>query len=253
MQKLPPPTLHHLSSSSSLRVLWALEELFLSSGLEYNLKNYKRVKGRAPEDLKTVFPLGKSPVLEIPGVNLFRPLPFLHDDSSNNNEIKTIMTESRLILQLLSDKYSNGEWVPETAEDKERDSYFLEFANSSLTGVVNSILYFEIIPTMSPWLVRPLMSAIFNPIAKILKQGLDPHFDLMERALSDEKPWFSGSKIGLADFTLTFPMDTAVQRQFLDEKKYPKLAGWVKRVHDRPAYQNALKKGGSYDLIRYDN
>lgn len=251
-QKLPSPTLHHLSSSSSLRVLWALEELSRSGGKEYNLKNYKRVKGRAPEELKKVFPLGKSPVLEIPGVNLFRPLPFLHDDD-NNNETKTIVTESRLILQLLSDKYSDGEWVPETYEDKERDTYFLEFANSSFTGVVNSIIYFQIIPTMSPWLVRPIMSAIFNPIAKILKQGLDPHFDLMERALSDEKPWFSGAKIGLADFTLSFPMDTADQRQYLDEKKYPKLADWVKRVHDRPAYQNALKKGGSYDLVRYDN
>ncbi|RAO70079.1 uncharacterized protein BHQ10_006091 [Talaromyces amestolkiae] len=250
-QKLPPPTLHHLSSSSSLRVLWALEELSLSGGLQYNLRNYKRVKGRAPEELKKVFPLGKSPVIEIPGVNLFRPLPFLHDD--NNNETKTIVTESRLILQLLSEKYSNGEWVPDAGDDKERDSYFLEFANSSFTGVVNSVIYFEIIPTMSPWLVRPLMSAIFNPIAKILKQGLDPHFDLMEHALSDEKPWFSGAKIGLADITLSFPMDTADQRQFLDKDKYPKLASWVKRVHERPAYQNALKKGGSYDLVKYDN
>jgi glutathione S-transferase len=234
-------------------VLWALEELSLSSGLEYNLKSYKREKGRAPEELKKVFPLGKSPVLEIPGVSLFRPLPFIHDGNHNNNETKTIVTESRLILQLLSEKYSNSEWVPETDEDKDRDTYFLEFANSSLTGVVNSILYFQIVPAYSPWPVRPLMYAIFNPIAKILKQGLDPHFDLMERALSDEKPWFSGAKIGLADLTLSFPMDTAYQRQMLDEKKYPKLAGWVKRIHDRPAYQNALKKGGSYDLIRYDN
>lgn len=251
-QKLPSPTLHHLSSSSSLRVLWALEELSLSHGLEYNLKNYKRVKGRAPEELKRVFPLGKSPVLEIIGVNLFRPLSFIHDDN-NDNETKTIVPESRLILQLLSDKYSNGEWIPETEEDKERNTYFLEFANSSFTGVVNSVIYFEIIPTMSPWLVRPLMSAIFNPITKILKQGLDPHFALMERALSDEKPWFSGAKIGLADFTLSFPMDTADQRRYLDNRKYPKLAAWVERIHSRPAYQSALRKGGSYDLVRYDN
>ncbi|EED20676.1 glutathione S-transferase, putative [Talaromyces stipitatus ATCC 10500] len=230
-QKLPPPILHHLSSSQSLRILWALEELSLSSGLEYNLKCYKRQNARAPAELKTVFPLGRSPILEVPG---------------------TIVTESRLILQFLSDKYSNGEWIPETDEDKDRDTYFQEFAIATLNGILNSILYFQIIPPNSPWLVRPLMYAIFNPIVKIFSQDIDPHFSLMERALSDEKPWFSGAKIGLADINLSWPMDSAKQRGYLDEKKYPKLADWLRRVHERPAYQNALKKGGSYDLVKFD-
>lgn len=232
-------------------MLWALEELNLSTGLEYNLKCYKRLRGRAPEDLKQIFPLGKSPILEIPQPGVFQPLSFVPEENENP-ATKSVITEARLILQLLSDKYSNGEWVPETVEDRDRDTYFQEYANASLSGVMTSVLYFEVVPPNAPWLVRPLLYAIFNPIAKMFRNGCDPNFSFMERALSDDKPWFSGAKIGLADFNLSFPMDMASQRGYFDEKKYPKLDDWLKRVHQRPAYQSALKKGGSYDLVRFD-
>ena len=57
----------------------------------------------------------------------------------------------------------------------------------------------------------------------------------MENALSEERPWFAGEKVGLADFLLSFPMDMAEQRKYLDAGKYPRVVGWLKRVHERPA------------------
>jgi len=55
-------TLHHLNQSRSKRIVWLLEEL----GLDYNLVAYQRDASTflAPESLKKVHPLGKSPVLE---------------------------------------------------------------------------------------------------------------------------------------------------------------------------------------------
>ncbi|WP_312667536.1 glutathione S-transferase N-terminal domain-containing protein, partial [Escherichia coli] len=54
-------TVHHLNQSRSHRVLWALEEL----GLTYEIVRYQREKSMlAPDSLKKVHPLGKSPVLE---------------------------------------------------------------------------------------------------------------------------------------------------------------------------------------------
>lgn len=249
MESLPAPILHHLSSSQSMRVLWALEELALAHGLEFELKSYKRQKARAPAELQKVFPLGKSPILEVPGVELYRPLNFLDNDAETK---RTVLTESRLILQFLSDKYSKGEWVPATEEHRQRDTFFQEFANSTVSGVVDRIAYFQLIPLGSPWIVRPLMNVIFNPIESVFRTFVDGPFELMERALTDETPWFSGSTIGLADFNMMWPLDGASQKKLIDEKKYPKVADWLKRVHERPAYQNALKKGGSYDLVRYD-
>ncbi len=54
-------TVHHLRVGRPLFTLWLIEEL----GLDYNPKIYERNDmGRAPPELKTVHPLGKSPVIE---------------------------------------------------------------------------------------------------------------------------------------------------------------------------------------------
>ncbi|KAH8691427.1 hypothetical protein BGW36DRAFT_52274 [Talaromyces proteolyticus] len=245
---LPAPILHHLSSSQSMRVLWALEELAIQHGLEYSVKYYKRQQGRAPAELKQIFPLGKSPILEIPGVEVYRPLKFV---GSSGEIKKTLITESRLILQFLSDKYSSGEWLPND-EDKDRDIFFQEFANSTLSVIIDRITYFQIIPAKSPWIAKPLLYLIFNPIASMFRKNVDEPFELMERALSDDKPWFSGKDLGLADLNMIWPIDSAHQKKYLDEKKYPKLAKWLTKIHERQAYQSALEKGGSYDLVGYD-
>ncbi len=53
-------TVHHLNNSRSQRVLWLLEEL----GLPYEIVRYQRLPSiLAPPELKTIHPLGKSPVI----------------------------------------------------------------------------------------------------------------------------------------------------------------------------------------------
>lgn len=242
---LPAPILHHLSSSQSMRVLWALEELALAHGVEYSVEYYERQRGRAPAEMREIFPLGKAPILEIPGVELFHP------QNMASSEKKTVVTESRLVLQFLSDTYSKGEWVP-APEDKDRDTWFQEFANNTFLPVCDRITTFEIIPPNTPWIVRPLISALFNPIIKIFRKDVTAPMDLMEGALSDSKPWFAGAKMGLADLNMIFPMDVAVQRKYFDASRYPKLMEWHKKIHQRQAYANARKKGGSYDLVTFD-
>ena len=53
----------------------------------------------------------------------------------------------------------------------------------------------------------------------------------------------------MADFLLSFPIDMAEQRKCFDAGKYPVVAGWLKRVHERPAYKRALEKGGVYKFL----
>ena len=54
-------TVHHLNNSRSQRILWLLEEL----NQPYEIKFYERDAETqlAPESLKKVHPLGKSPVV----------------------------------------------------------------------------------------------------------------------------------------------------------------------------------------------
>lgn len=57
--------LHHLNDSRSFRILWLLEEI----GQPYEIIRYQRDKKThlAPETLRNIHPLGKSPVIELDG------------------------------------------------------------------------------------------------------------------------------------------------------------------------------------------
>lgn len=69
-----PPTLHHLFSSQSLRILWALEELSAANSQPYSLKTYKRQKGTAPPRAADNFSFGrKSDPRYRPSTRISRP------------------------------------------------------------------------------------------------------------------------------------------------------------------------------------
>ena len=87
---------HHLNNSRSQRVLWLLEEL----DLPYEIMRYQRNKLTmlAPEALKHVHPLGKSPVIE--------------DDGST-------LAETGLIVEYLVDRYG-----PDLAPSRDSDLYW---------------------------------------------------------------------------------------------------------------------------------
>lgn len=232
---VPELTLHHLSSSQSHRILWALEELKLPC----TLKNYRRKRGSAPE-LTSVFPLGNAPILEVNDPNILTyPKP-------------GIITECTRIFQYLADHHAQGAWTPKTPQDQVRNTYWIAFSETTLASNVDQIMLFDIMPPNAPWFVRPLIKGFCNVVANIRKPPLEKRFALMEDALSEDQPWFAGRELGLADLCVSWPMDMASQRGYLDAAKYPKVAAWVKRVHGRPAYQAALKKGLSYNLVTFD-
>jgi glutathione S-transferase len=140
----------------------------------------------------------------------------------------------------------------QNANDKRRNEYWQEFAGATLTPKVDFVMLFDIIPPHMPWFVRPLVRAFCNGVANVYKEMLVRPFKLMEDALSEERPWFAGERLGQADLLMSWPMDMAFQRGYFDVSLYPKVAEWLKRVHERPAYKRALEKGGSYNLITFD-
>ncbi|SON52192.1 glutathione S-transferase family protein [Vibrio tapetis] len=102
-------TLHHLNKSRSKRIIWLLEEL----ELDYQITPYQRdsVTFLAPPELKSVHPLGKSPVLE---------------------DGDLVVTESGAITEYLIDKYGKGALSPERGTQAYTEySQWLHFAESS--------------------------------------------------------------------------------------------------------------------------
>jgi glutathione S-transferase len=101
-------TLHHLDQSRSFRILWLLEEI----KQPYELKRYYRDSSThlAPDSLKTIHPLGKSPVLEWDG---------------------KVIAESGAIVELLIQKLA-----PHLAPDMDESTYvdylqWIHFSESS--------------------------------------------------------------------------------------------------------------------------
>jgi glutathione S-transferase len=89
---------HHLNDSRSQRILWLLEELCVP----YEIKKYQRdPKTRAaPRELKSVHPLGKSPVITDGG---------------------DAIAESGAIIDYILRRYSDGRLQPNTSEDNYND------------------------------------------------------------------------------------------------------------------------------------
>ncbi|KAF3181698.1 hypothetical protein TWF751_008272 [Orbilia oligospora] len=240
--KSPPgtPTVWSLTESGSIRVLWALEELVEQNILEsYNLKAFERSKitHAAPEAMKEGFRLGKSPILTVSPANA-------------PDEPPTSFVEGRLILQFLADHYAKGLWDPKAPQDQARDIFFQEFAGTTVSTLTSLTLTMDVIPEATPWPLRPLLKLLFVPLMSVFKGKLAGPFEFLEDTLSDEKPWFGGSKLGLADFCMIFPLDACVVRKYFDGTKYPKVNRWHKTVHELPAYQRAVKKMGEYNGVK---
>jgi glutathione S-transferase len=66
----------------------------------------------------------------------------------------------------------------------------------------------------------------------------------MENELRQHR-WFVGDDFSAADIMMSFPLEAAAARMGL-ENRCPNIAAFIKRIHERPAYQRALEVGGPY-------
>ena len=87
-------TLHHLNNSRSHRILLLLEELIV----DYDIIYYKRYKSTnlAPDELKKIHPLGKSPIITY--------------------KDKTLI-ESAAITTFIVEKYADESFSPKIEDD----------------------------------------------------------------------------------------------------------------------------------------
>lgn len=204
-----PLIVHHLNNSRSQRLLWLLEEL----ELPYEIRFYERNKSTllAPPELKAVHPLGKSPVLEDGAVKL---------------------VETGAICEYLVEK-TGQLGPPNSREGLRRYRQFLHYAEGS------------VMPTLLLMLAMSKVPLLGKIAVKKVQPMVDVHLDYIEQELAS-RPWFAGQQMSAADVMMSFPLEAAVSRAGLGPSR-PASMAWLKKIHARPAYQAALKKGGEYD------
>jgi glutathione S-transferase len=215
-------TLHHLEHSRSQRVLWLLEEL----GLPYALQRYRRDPKTllAPPELEQVHALGKSPVI---------------------TEGDITVAESGAILEYLLETHGQGRLRPAAGTPERRQfTYWLHFAEGSAMPFLLLRLVFErVAGAPVPFFVRPVVKAIAAKVgASFIEPNIRRQLAFMEAELGS-RPWFAGSTFSAADIQMSFALESAAAHAAL-APQYPALAGWLQRIHARPAYQRALAAGG---------
>jgi glutathione S-transferase len=217
-------TLHHLEYSRSHRILWLLEEL----GLPYEIVRYQRDPKSmlAPPALKTIHPLGKSPVVVEDG---------------------EVLAESGAILELLVERHAPGVLGPVPgAADRARYLYWLHYAEGSLMPLFLMKLVFGRIPSQTPFLVRGVAKAITTAVQQTwLDPQIQTHLAFVEAELAS-RPWFAGEAFSAADIQMSYPLQAGLARS--GAKGLPAIEGFLKRCAERPAYQRALEKGGPVEL-----
>lgn len=222
--------LHHLENSRSQRILWLLEEL----GVDYEIKRYLRdpKTALAPPELRSVHPLGKSPVITDGDITV---------------------AESGAIIEYLTEKYDDGRLLPAAGTpERMAYTYWLHYAEGTfMPFMVLSLIMGRIETAPMPFFIKPVAKGI---VAKIrggyLDQNIQRNLAFMEAALA-KSTWFVGNELTAADIQMSFALEAAEVRTNL-KKDYPKLAAFLARMRARPAYQAALKKGGPYKLMGGD-
>lgn len=202
---------HHLSNSRSQRILWLLEEL----DVPYEIRFYERT-GRshlAPEELKAVHPLGKSPVITDGG---------------------HAVAESGAIIDYIIRRHGKGRLAPPP------DSWFYDQFMQWLHYAEGSAAL--------PLIMKELVSHLGNmwrPLKQRVDIELDTHLGYIDQSLEGHD-YLVGNAFSAADVQMSFIGELAALRT--DRSRFPNLEAWVHRFQRRPAYQAAIRRGGAYAL-----
>ncbi len=204
-------TLHHLNNSRSQRILWLLEEL----GVPYEIAAYQRNPETrlAPDSLKAVHPLGKSPVI---------------------TDGAATVAESGAIIDYLIRVYGKGRFMPAFGTpDYNTYQHWMHFAEGS-----------AMLPFMLGLYAGRLGEA-GAPLKPRIESEIANHLSYMEESLGN-RDYFMGSEPSGPDFQLSFVAEIALTRGYL--ANYPRLTAYIARIHERPAYRRGLERGGPFDM-----
>jgi glutathione S-transferase len=201
-------TIHHLRIGRSIFTVWLLEEL----ELEYELKEYLRNPEtmRAPPELKSIYPLGKSPVIDDDGL---------------------VLSESGAITSYLLEKHDPGnKFSPPRSDLRAWAEYtrWLHYAE----GSVFTPLMLKMISLRSGE-PQPLLDEFADP-------ELVLHFDHIANKLG-ENEFILGDNFSGADFGISYMVGMAQALGQLEP--YPSLAAYLQRNQARPAFLRALERG----------
>ena len=201
---------YHLNNSRSQRIVWLLEEL----GVSYQIESYRRdaKTNLAPPELRSVHPLGKSPVIR---------------------DGDLVLSESGAIVEYLVERHGNGGLMPPRGTPEHvRYLHWMHFAEGTIMLHLLARLYLSRVGEAG----KALQARVEGMIGDEL--------DLVEAELG-RSAHLAGSEFSAADVQMMFPLEFSAFARLTGER-HPRLHDYLGRMQARPAYRRAVEKGGAY-------
>lgn len=213
--------LYALKQSRAYRIAWLLELL----QVDYQLEILERDKQTflAPNSLRTIHPLGKSPLI---------------------TDGELTLGESGAIVEYLLQRYDQQHQFKLQTEsaDYPQYLYWLHYAEGSMMPLLLISLIFNRIDAQKvPFFVKPIVRKITGSVrANFIEPQLKLHLDYIEQTLAGKK-WFLGEQLTGADIMMSFPLQALVVKGL---EGYPNINAYVSRIEQEPSYQRAEQKLG---------
>ncbi|HEV2560899.1 MAG TPA: glutathione S-transferase family protein [Rhizomicrobium sp.] len=188
----------------------------IEKGLEYSLEQVNPFT--APPEFVEMSPLKRIPAFRDTSL----PEPNFLSDSS-------------VICDYLEHKYTTPALYPSDPYQRARALWFEEYADSVFASNIGAGLFFERI-------VKKLLRQQTDEsvCAVTLTEKLPPMFDYLEKQIGSNE-FLVGNKFSIADIsvaTMLVNFDHAGEN--VDAARWPKLAAYAKRLHDRPSFSKLI-------------
>lgn len=199
-------TLYNLENSRSQRIAWLLEEL----DIPYRVQEFKRdpVTKLAPQALRDIHPLGKSPLISDDGV---------------------VIAESGAIVEYILSRYGQGRLRPEiSSPEYAQYLQWLHYAEGS---------------AMATFVLKYFADS--DKLKELSQSRFDLHIQYIENSLNGKK-WFVGDNFTAADIMMVFSLQFALL--FIDKAKFPNIVRLVQQAESYPSYRKACERVGEVHL-----
>ena len=175
-----------------------------------------------------------APPPEFLAISPLKRIPVLRD--TDLPEPNTL-ADSSVICDYIEQKFPNPPLYPKDPFQRARALWFEEYADSQMAQNLVRTFFFERI-------VKKMMKQETDEA--VCATARDKHmpavFDYLEKDVGDRE-YLAGGAFSIADISMgTMLVNMQHAGETVDEKRWPKLAAYIKRIHARPSFQAMIEK-----------
>ena len=170
-----------------------------------------------------------APPPEFLAISPLKRIPAFRDTSLPE---PNFLSDSSIICDYLEHKYPKPALYPADPYLRARALWFEEYADSAMAQNIGAGLFFERV-------VKKLMRGQTDEemCQKTLNEKLPPLFDYLEGQIG-ANDFLVGGAFSIADIAMgTMFVNFHHAGEMLDTGRWPKLAAYVKRLHERPSFK----------------